>query len=161
MKKIIVFLILISFIECRYLNISPVDGIRTKDVKTKPAESRLVGIWNIDNFSYETLKDYGYEDKMVKLELKEDQSFDAINFPDIILDYSFEPTLTYTNSTGKWEIIKNQNNKWVLNLKFDENEVLHQGLNTSYDLYLTNGNLIIWTFIGDPDSGERFLFEKE
>lgn len=154
MKNIIVLVILISLTQCRYFNVSPVDGIITQNLKEKPAEKKLLGTWKIDDFSHETLKEYGYKYSDVELILKDSGFFVAKNFPDFLFDYSPNPSLTYSNYEGKWEVVENQNQRWVLYINFTDK------LSTSYDLYLMNDSLIIWAFIGDPDTGERFLFKK-
>ena len=46
-------------------------------------------------------------------------------------------------------------------MRFDKSNLYQNGMLTSYDLYLQNDGIIIWNFIGDPDSGERFLYEKK
>ena len=46
-------------------------------------------------------------------------------------------------------------------MRFNKSNLYESGLSISYDLYLQDDGIIIWNFIGDPDSGERFLYKKK
>ena len=156
-------LLIISVTSCRYFNVSPVDGITTKNVTEKPKNEDLIGTWEIDEFSYDLIIQNGYEsDKTIELKLLENNYFEIENFPEFADVFNESGNKKYHNLTGKWKVEKDFNNKyWVLSLNFDHSEFYNQGMNINYDLFLKNNKLIIWNFIGDPDSGERFLFEKK
>lgn len=162
MKKIIFLLIVLSFSSCRYFNVSPVNGITTKDLSDEPSSKDFIGTWEVDKFSYDLIRENGYDFKKVKLNIKNDGSFEAINFPDFIDVFSKNISKKYVNTKGNWKIEKDfKGEKWVLQLDFEKSDLYEDGLSISYDLYLQEDKLILWTFIGDPDSGERFLFQKE
>lgn len=166
MKKIILFISVICLLSsCRYFNVSPVDGITTKNVSEKPKPEDLLGTWEIDNFSYDLIKENGYDrnkEVEVELRLSENGKFEAINFPEFIDVFNDTKEKRFLQLNGSWKVEKDfKNEYWVLRLDFDESEFYKSGLSINYSLYLKNNNLIIWNFIGDPDSGERFLFEKK
>ena len=162
MKKIALLFIILLLSTCRYFNVSPVNGITTKDLTNMPKNQDLIGSWEVDNFSYELIKEKGYtKAKKIELKLYENGNFEAINFPDFIDVFKNSNEEKFHQLNGKWKVDKDfAGKKWVLNLKFEKSIYYENGLVTDYDLYLENNKLIIWTFIGDPDSGERFLFKK-
>ncbi len=164
MKRILVFILVISSLSsCRYFNVSPVDGVTTKSVSQEPKVKELVGTWGIDHFSYDLIKKNGYDaNKKVELILSEDGKFEAVNFPEFMDVFNDTKGKRFLQLSGKWEIKKDYKNEyWVLKLNFDKSGFYKNGLSTEYELYLKDDHLIIWSFIGDPDSGDRFLFEKK
>ncbi len=157
-----VILIMFSIIQCRYFNVSPVDGIRIKNLKEKPENTELFGSWEIDKESYDYMKTMNYlNNKSVTLILNSDQTFIANNFPDFLFSETIPDSILHLPFEGTWKINKDYYGNWVLDLSFDKNEFYKDGMSIFYDLYKKNDNLIIWAFIGDPDSGERFLFMKK
>ena len=66
MKKILALLILVLCIfSCRYFNVSPVNGITTKNLTEKPLPKDFSGKWRLDKYSYDLLIKKGYEYKNV------------------------------------------------------------------------------------------------
>lgn len=161
MKKLVYIYILLNFTNCRYFNISPVDGITTKNLTEKPTLKEIVGSWEVDGFSYKLNEDKGYERKNIILHLNENETFEIINLPNYI--YNINSTKEkFINTNGTWDIVKDYNNRnWCLKLNFNKSLWFENGMSTLYDLYLQNNKLIIWNFIGDPDVGERFLYKKQ
>jgi len=141
--------------------VSPVNGITTKNLTEKPTQRDMIGIWEVDNFSYDLIEEQGYEKKKVELDLKSDGAFEISNLPNFINVFD-QTSEKYVNTGGTWRIGKNfKGERWVLHMSFDKSNLYESGMSTSYDLYLQKDGIIIWTFIGDPDSGERFLFKKQ
>ena len=160
MKNITFLIILLTLTSCRYFNVSPVNGITTKNLTEKPSQIEMTGIWEVDKFSYDLISEKGYERKKVELNLKENGTFEITNLPNFINVFD-QTTEEYVNTNGSWEIGKDsKGEKWVLNMSFNKSNLYENGMYTSYDLYLQDGGIIIWNFIGDPDSGERFLYKK-
>jgi hypothetical protein len=162
MKKGIYLVILIfTLTGCRYFNVSPVDGIITKNLKDRPNQQEMVGVWEIDQTSYNLFQEKGYEKKKVELKLNNNGTFELINLPNFVDEFT-PSSKKYANKEGTWKIKKDINEKyWVLSLNFNISDTFPNGMFTSYDLYLQKNKIIIWNFIGDPDSGERFLYEKQ
>lgn len=161
MKKITLLIILLTLTSCRYFNVSPVNGITTKNLTKKPTQSEMIGIWEIDKYSYDLIIEKGYEKKKIELKLKSNGTFEISNLPNFInvFDQTNEKNV---NTDGTWKIGKDyEEENWVLNMSFDKSNLYENGMSTYYDLYLQDDKIIIWTFIGDPDSGERFLFTKK
>jgi len=103
----------------------------------------------------------GYEKKKIELNLKENGTFKITNLPNFINVFD-QTTDKYVNTDGTWEIEKDfKGKRWVLNMSFNKSNLYENGMSTSYDLYLQDDGIIIWYFIGDPDSGERFLYKKK
>jgi len=163
MKKASVLLILVLCIcSCRYFNVSPVNGITTKNLTEKPLPKDFIGKWKIDKHSYDLISKEGYEYKDVELVIKNDGSFNAKNFPDFIDVFSKKATKEYLNAKGTWKIGKDfDDEKWVLGLNFEKSKLYRDDLAVEFELYIEKEKLILWYFIGDPDSGERLLFEKK
>jgi len=161
MKNITFLIILLTLTSCRYFNVSPVNGITTKNLTEKPTQIDMTGIWEVDKFSYDLIQEKGYERKKVELKLKENGTFEITNLPNFINVFD-QTTEKYVNTNGTWKIGKDfKGEKWVLNMSFDKSNLYEKGMSTSYDLYIQEDGIIIWNFIGDPDSGERFLYKKK
>jgi hypothetical protein len=161
MKRFIYLLIFLTLTSCRYFNVSPVNGITTKNLTEEPNHTEMVGIWEVDKFSYDLIERKGYEKKIIELNLKRNGSFEISNLPNFINVFD-QTTEKYVNTGGTWKIGKDfKGEKWVLNMSFNKSDLYEIGMTTSYDLYLQDDGIIIWNFIGDPDSGERFLYQKK
>jgi hypothetical protein len=161
MKRILYLLIILTLASCRYFNVSPVNGISTKNLTEKPTQSEMVGIWEVDKSSYELNEENGFERKKIELNLNENGTFKIINLPNYINVFD-QTEEKFVNTSGTWEIGKDfKDKKWVLNMRFNKSNLYENGMSTSYDLYLQDDGIIIWYFIGDPDSGERFLYRKK
>ena len=161
MKRIICLLILSTLISCRYFNVSPVNGITTKNLTVKPTQAEMIGTWEVDKFSYELNEHKGYEKKKIELNLKKDRTFSISNLPNYVKVFD-KTEDKFVNTSGTWKIGKDfKGEKWVLNIRFDKSNLYEKGMSTYYDLYLQDDGIIIWNFIGDPDSGERFLYRKK
>ena len=161
MKKISYMLILLTFLSCRYFNVSPVNGITIKDLIEKPNKSEMIGIWEVDEFSYQLNEQKGFEKRKIELDLMENGTFKITNLPSYInpLDQSFDK---YVTTGGTWSIVKDyEGENWVLKMSYDKSSLYNSGMSTTYDLFLKYDEIIIWEFIGDPDSGERFLYIKK
>jgi hypothetical protein len=63
MKRILYLLIVLSLTSCRYFNVSPVNGITTKNLTEKPTQTEMFGIWEVDKFSYDLIERKGYKRK--------------------------------------------------------------------------------------------------
>ncbi len=163
MKKILALLI-ISFciFSCKYFNVSPVNGITTKNLSKKPLSKDFIGRWKIDSHSYGLIGKEGYKHKNVELIIKNNGSFEAKNFPNFIDAFSENKIKDYINAEGTWKIGKDfDDEKWVLDLNFEQSESYRDDLSVEFELYTEEEKLILWHFIGDPDSGERLLFKKK
>ena len=63
MKRILYLLIILTLASCRYFNVSPVNGITTKNLTEKPTQIEMTGIWEVDKFSYDLIQKNDYEKK--------------------------------------------------------------------------------------------------
>ncbi|WP_339920847.1 hypothetical protein [uncultured Flavobacterium sp.] len=161
MKRIICLLIFLTLTSCRYFNVSPVNGITTKNITEKPTQTEMCGIWDVDKFSYDLIERKGYEKKKIVLNLKKNGTFEISNLPNFINVFD-QTTEKYVNTSGTWKIGKDFNGEnWVLEMSFNKSNLYENGMSISYDLYFQDDGIIIWNFIGDPDSGERFLYKKK
>lgn len=161
MKRNLYLIIILNLASCRYFNVSPVNGITIKNLTEKPTPTEMIGIWEVDKFSYELNDKKGYERKKIELNLKENGTFEISNLPNYINVFD-QTQEKFVNTSGTWKIGKDyKGEKWVLNISFDKSNLYENGMSTSYDLYVQGDEIIIWDFIGDPDSGERFLYKKK
>lgn len=159
-SRIVAFSLLIFILtSCRYLG--PVDGIFTKNLKSRPDSSALIGNWEIDSLSYHLVRDqYKLNGEKVKLKILKTGNFLAENFPDFVKD-GFGQSIHHRllNASGKWDLDKIEGT-WNLSMNFSPGDMYGLGW-MPYQLYLKNGKLVIWISLGDPDEGRRLLFKKE
>ena len=162
MNKILFLIIILTFTSCRYFNVSPVNGITTKNLSEKPKTEELTGKWKLDKFGYELVNEKGYETKNIELNIKSDGSFIAQNIPNFINVFTESKTKEFLNSNGSWKIEKDfSDEKYVLGLNFEKSNLDKDGFSVEFELYEENDKIILWYFVGDPDSGERLLFRKK
>ena len=161
MKEIALLIILLTFTNCRYFNVSPVNGITTKNLTEKPTQEEMIGVWELDKFSYDLIEQKKYEKKKVELKLNSNGTFEITNLPNFVNVFD-ETTEKNINTIGTWKIGKDfKEENWVLNMSFIKSNLYENGMSMSYDLYLQDETIIIWEIIGDPDSGERFLYRRK
>jgi hypothetical protein len=162
MNKVIFLIIILTHTSCRYFNVSPVNGITTKVLTEKPKTEEFIGKWKLDKFSYDLINQNGYESKSIELNIKSDGSFEAKNFPNFIDAFAESKNKEYINAKGNWEIGKDfSDENWVLELYFEKSNLYRDNFAMEFELYEEKEKMILWFFVGDPDSGERLLFRKE
>jgi hypothetical protein len=161
-KKILILLVLIVLTSgCYFFGAGPVINDNFKNVTEKPNEKQLFGNWEIDKFSYRVFKNYKYPARKVTLRLFENGSFLLENCPKFVNILDNGKDKIFSNVNGKWKLAKDfQNRFWVISMDFPKSDIYNLETNIDYELYIKNGKIIIWTAIGDPDSGDRFLFDK-
>lgn len=156
----IYFILIFGFLSCRY--IGPADGIFTKNVEIKPETKALEGVWEVDQQSYDLVREqYSLNGKKIKLLVFPNGTFNIENLPDFIND-GFGKSINnrFHNVSGNWNLEQVENH-WKLAMNYNASELYPQGCWTLYDLFMQKNDLMIWVWIGDPDSGNRLLFKKE
>lgn len=145
--------------SCRY--IGPVDGIFIRNLTSRPDSSILIGTWEVDNMSYDLIKEqYKLGNRHVLIQILKSGDFHARNIPDFVLDgFGKSPKGKMHDANGKWEVIHSVD-RWKLALTFNPGELYINRSCIAYNLYLQNGKLILWDFIGDPDEGCRLLYKR-
>jgi hypothetical protein len=131
-------------------------------VTEKPADSLLIGLWEVDAFSYKYFKEFmDIRDKKVTVELRKDGTVVGSNLPRFSVS-NFEPPKELVSPSGTW--FTNQSfskENWQVTMRFDrKNDEPQYGFAGRYDIYKRNDSLLLWLFLGDPDSGDRLLFVK-
>ena len=116
MKEIALLIILLTFTNCRYFNVSPVNGITTKNLTEKPTQEEMIGVWELDKFSYDLIEQKKYEKKKVELKLNSNGTFEITNLPNFVNVFD-ETTEKNINTIGTWKIGKDfKEENWVLNM---------------------------------------------
>jgi hypothetical protein len=158
MKLVLFFFNSIILAAC----LGVMDESKWKPVTEEPRIAEIVGSWNADDFSYKLINEKKiYKNDSVSLILKEDHSFTAINFPDLLgEDFQIPVKGKLINATGKWNLVKVKD-KWQISLDFDPGELFPKGIGGYYPLFRKDSKLIIWMFVGDPDQGNRLAFIKK
>lgn len=120
--------------------------------RSEPNKSDLVGTWTPDRASLGDMRTRGHYDPNVepKLILRADDSFDLINMPDWWENGFGESHGTFRAYSGKWGVSQEISKFWQLFLSGRNVELF--GQKAPYRL-----NFII----GDPDSDESMVFEKQ
>ena len=93
--------------------------------------------------------------------MKSNGTFEITNLPNFINEF-YKTEKGILNTNGKWKVGKDfEGKKWVLELEYTKSSLFEKGMSIEHELFEQNNKIIIWKFIGDPDSGERFLFKKK
>ena len=139
----------------------PIDEMIMQPLSVEPSDSDIIWKWEVDSFSYNLIKEqYNVKDQKVELLINKNGTFEAINFPDFVADglgKSINSKLL--NAKGNRKITLE--NTRVLTMEFDKGDLYKWGVGTSYDLYIKDSQLVIRTFIGDPDQADRLMFIKK
>ncbi len=160
--KYSIILLSIIIASCSLNGLGPIDESVMKEIKSQPNDSIFIGSWKIDSMSYEVIKEkYKYKGEQVELIFKADKTFDLKNAPDFITDGFGEPVKgVFLNSKGTWKTTK-MNNHWEMQMDFEPGDLYQIQTTTWYTIYERDSTLVIQHFIGDGDSGNRFLYQKE
>jgi len=134
-----------------------------KPVTEKPDMTDLIGKYMLDSFSIGFINSLEkYNEQVTSLELLPNGKLILNNVPDIMFKFSEEIQYERLSYTGDWQIGKNIQDSTRYNLKIGINNYSERGgFATSLDLREYKGQIGIWYFIGDPDSGDRFFFIKQ
>jgi hypothetical protein len=125
-----------------------------KKFTEKPEENELVGDWEVDEFSYEFIRDnYNSNPKEMIFKINDDNTYHFKN----VYDFENPKDSVSFNVSGQWEIKDYNSQGWNLDLDFSRNF----GLANNWFLFKEDGEIIIISFIGDPDSGDRLLFHNK
>lgn len=142
--------------------LGPIDETVVQAPSVEPSNVDIIWRWEVDSFSYDLIKEqYNIKDQKVELVMKKSGTFEAINFPDFVADgfgKAINGKLLY--ATGNWKLEQKKNTR-VLTMKFNNGELYTWGVETSYNVYIKDSQLVILYFIGDPDQGDRLLFLKK
>ena len=125
--------------------------------RSKPDEEDLIGTWTATKGTIRDIKDRGgYSQSDPKLILSADGTCTVTDMPDWWRGGFGESHKQFESGSGKWNIEKDENvwKIYVLALKLPAG---HQAVHLArqkppYQLHIT---------LGDPDSGNYMLFERE
>jgi len=160
--KILSLLLFTMLLSACYF-FGPVDETVYKQPSTQPTIRQLAGKWKADSASYRFIEEKKvYKKDSLYLVLHDDSTFEAVNFPDFVSkdDDSVVNGKLY-NSSGKWGIY-NYNNQLTLDLNFNLDKLFKKPNFQTFQIYSRKDSaLVLWLWIGDPDSGKRLLFVKE
>ncbi|CAM3930514.1 Lipocalin-like domain-containing protein [Flavobacterium branchiophilum] len=162
MKKLLFVIVILSITSCRYFNVSPVNGITTKNLTEKPVERDFIGTWEIDKYSYALINKMEYENRKVELSLNSNGEFETTNLPNFVEVFRENKNKDFINKKGTWKIGKDfEDENWILFLNFENSLKKEDAFGIEFELFMEEEKLILWHFVGDPDSGERLLFRKK
>lgn len=137
-------------------------SMKLNKVVNKPNVTLLIGTWEIDAFSYSYIKEViNLDGKQVRLNLNKNGEASISNMPDFSTANIEKPT-QLVSLNGTWKLKPTyKKDRWQLLLSFAKQKNLQLGFSGYYDLYQRNDSLFLWHFIGDPDSGNRLLFQRK
>tara|TARA_B100000745_G_C20015866_1_gene345278 strand:- start:219 stop:743 length:525 start_codon:yes stop_codon:yes gene_type:complete len=159
-KYFVIIGIITLLIGCNFADSN--NQIDFNRVIDEPKKESLIGLWEVDSFSYNFISNhYKLDSKKVELKLVEDGTFIIKNYPDFEIGGFGKPINNELNTvSGKWNLKKIKDN-WNLEMIFDKSQIYRNGISTLFELYLKSNKLIIWNSIGDPDQGNRLMFVKK
>lgn len=168
--KTILLLTLFLNISCRFNPSTDPNAVsKTKSpqmtlykVTEKPEDSLLIGIWEVDSFSYEFIREQiKIDNKKVTMRIGENGNVKGYNLPNFSVSNFNKPT-TLVKPNGTWRLNQSyKKDRWQITISFEKKENKHYGFSGYFDIYKRNDSLFLWKFIGDPDSGNRLLFKKK
>ena len=127
--------------------------------KTKPEKSNLVGTWVPTSATLKDMQNRGkYSISKHELILRSDGSFSLINMPDWWTDGFGVSKKGFESGSGTWDVIQEDQGilgkTWEVKLDFPTYW-------TSLNLLHQSPPYLIHIYIGDPDSGNAMIFERE
>lgn len=137
----------------------PVDELNNKPIEKSLEKNELVGKWTVDNFTNKLINKKGFAQKdSLVLNLAKNGTFTMKNIPSFF-NPNNESSFTFTDEEGSWSLLK-EKKQIQLQLSFNTSNLFKSGFSTSLKLYKKDNKILFYYFIGDPDMGERFLFQK-
>lgn len=162
MMKYSILFALALITSCSLNGLGPTNDSILKEITSQPNDSVFVGTWKLDSMSYSLIKErYKYRDQQVELTFKTDKTFELKNAPDFITDGFGEPVNgVFLDAKGTWETTK-RDEHWELKMNFESGDLYQTSLTTWYMIFDKDSSIVIKHFIGDGDSGDRFLYYKD
>jgi hypothetical protein len=123
--------------------------------KKEPKTADLVGSWTPDASTINIMQQKGGYNSSIptRLNLREDGTFELSNMPDWWNNGEGRSAQNYDQYSGKWTIIKDEPDRWMLTLYSTK------GIRP-VDL-LGEGPYRLFFVIGDPDNNLTMTFNKE
>jgi hypothetical protein len=130
-------------------------------VTQKPNDSLLIGTWEVDKFSYDYIeKLIDIEGKKIMISIHKEGVLGSANLPNFRWSNEDKPT-KLINPEGTWKLNQSyKKDRWQISMSFGRQGGYEYRFAGRYDIYKRNDSLFLWMFIGDPDSGNRLLFQK-
>jgi hypothetical protein len=159
--KYSIILLSILIASCSLNGLGPIDESAMKEIKTQPNDSIFIGTWKLDSMSYAVIKEkYKYKGEQVELTFNDDKTFNLKNAPDFITDGFGEPVKgEFLNTKGTWQTYQ-KDNHWEMQMVFESGDLYKYSMTTCYNIFEIDSTIVITHFIGDGDSGDRFLYYK-
>ena len=161
MKKLTLLFLIYFIYSCNFFG--PIDEDKLKQTNSiEVVENDLKGEWKIDKFSYDLIHKKGtYAKDSLLLILDKDKKFIFKNLPDFFSPFNLN-SKKFSNSdeSGNWKIVK-INNNYEIQFIFKKSNLFKSIFISNFKLVKFKNNNSLLYFIGDPDSGERFLFIKK
>ena len=155
MRKYLGVLFLLCFLSSACLISTDRTTFLYHHLSEKPSETEIVGTWIPDSSTLNEMKTWRTFDssKLPKLIFKENGHFEMIDTPNW-----WNVSEGFNSTKGKWKLSNSLSQIWRIDIDFD-NLVTDIGLKKNN--FSDQPKFIIFSFIGDPDSGNVMVFTKE
>ena len=157
-KKTAICFLCIAFCGCHIFgprDLSPFNMITDKNELKD-----LKGVWKAASPTYDLIKRQKYKIDSIKLLLRNDSTFEAVNLPDCMSDEFGEPVKYHLfSASGTWHVGKDRN-EWKMRMNFDRGQLFTGGMIMDFDLYLSGKTLLMSTYVGDPHEVKLLEFER-
>jgi hypothetical protein len=127
--------------------------------RTEPDPADLAGVYKPTESAWRLIiGEGGYERQDTKVTLADSGVFTMTWMPDWWIDPFGKPSGGYHSGTGTWSVVPHQT-WWDLELTFDSPDP-PLGM-SSRPLAGEAPSYRIWFYVGDPDSGDVMVFERQ
>jgi len=156
-KKLFTIILFLILSSCNFM--PNADESKMKKVFKKPTLNKISGSWEIDKFSYSFINEsLNLKDNRIILTLNSDNTFEVTNYPKFDAFGIVKDSISKSYK-GQWKFKKAYNKKsYNLILEDFSQKIVWAKEFVLYDK--KNSGLILWKFVGDPDSGNRMMFKK-
>jgi hypothetical protein len=157
MKKNTILIFLLTLTSCWANPLGIIDKSVFKPITDKPGVEVLSGTYELDSLSYEFINSLNkFEKEPVTLNISINGHLRINNMPNALLIPIEANEWKRTDYEGTWRLSKDYQDttEYVIEVNLDK-------LSTTFYLANFKNEIVIWNFVGDPDSGNRFLFKKK
>jgi hypothetical protein len=129
----------------------------------RPADSLLIGEYELDEFSYSLVdRTKAYPDDPILLTIRANRSFQLTNLPDMVISSTGKPVKRqFYNALGSWSVPADTSFSGSILFRFEAGDLFPTSVTVSYPLRYRSKQPAIWMPVGSPNIHQKLLFVKK